>query len=109
MAPTASLFFLGLFWLHYCSSPSQGELALDCCLKVSKHPIPKRIVNDYKVQVKGQGCDIEAIVFITKKDKRLCAPHGSVWVQELISAVIERKKWCKKNNFKHKGCRGIKQ
>ncbi|KAG9353763.1 hypothetical protein JZ751_011886 [Albula glossodonta] len=39
-----------VFLLYCCSSGAWGELALDCCLKVSDTEIPARIVRGYQRQ-----------------------------------------------------------
>ncbi|KAF4074252.1 hypothetical protein AMELA_G00237480 [Ameiurus melas] len=69
---------------------SLGEQALDCCLKVSHHPIPKRIVACYLEQRKGDGCLISAVVFRTRKGRDLCAPPEADWVRELMNKVDAR-------------------
>ncbi|XP_041277887.1 C-C motif chemokine 19-like [Onychostruthus taczanowskii] len=60
-----------------------GNNVLDCCLRTSEAPIPRRIVQDYRLQLVQDGCDIPAAVFITTKGKRLCAPLHSPWVIRL--------------------------
>ncbi|NWZ81742.1 CCL19 protein, partial [Poecile atricapillus] len=60
-----------------------GNNVLDCCLRTSETPIPRRIVQDYRLQLVQDGCDIPAAVFITTKGKRLCAPLRSPWVIRL--------------------------
>ncbi|KAK3514445.1 hypothetical protein QTP70_018257 [Hemibagrus guttatus] len=69
---------------------SLGDQAVDCCLKVSSHPIPKRIVACYREQRKGDGCLISAVVFRTRKGRDLCAPPEADWVQELMNIVDAR-------------------
>ncbi|KAF7687263.1 C-C motif chemokine 20-like [Silurus meridionalis] len=69
---------------------SLGEQAVDCCLKVSHHPIPKRIVACYREQRKGEGCLISAVVFRTRKGRELCAPHDVDWVADVMNAVDAR-------------------
>ncbi|NXO01628.1 CCL19 protein, partial [Rhinopomastus cyanomelas] len=67
---------------------------LDCCLRTSEKPIPRRIVQDYQLQLVQDGCDIPATVFITTKGKRLCAPFQAPWVvrlQEKLDARSVRK------------------
>ncbi|NXM59899.1 CCL19 protein, partial [Illadopsis cleaveri] len=63
--------------------PLSGNNVLDCCLRTSDMPIPRRIVQDYRLQLVQDGCNIPAAVFITTKGKRLCAPLHSPWVIRL--------------------------
>ncbi|NXY86423.1 CCL19 protein, partial [Alcedo cyanopectus] len=71
-----------------------GNNVLDCCLRTSEMPIPRRIVRDYWIQLVQDGCNIPAAVFITTKGKRLCAPPQAQWVvrlQEKLDASSARK------------------
>ncbi|OPJ75416.1 C-C motif chemokine 19 [Patagioenas fasciata monilis] len=60
-----------------------GNNVLDCCLRTKETPIPWRIVQDYRLQLVQDGCNIPATVFITTKGKRLCAPPQAPWVVQL--------------------------
>ncbi|XP_005507836.3 C-C motif chemokine 19 isoform X1 [Columba livia] len=60
-----------------------GNNVLDCCLRTKETPIPWRIVQDYRLQLVQDGCNIPATVFITTKGKRLCAPLQAPWVVQL--------------------------
>ncbi|NXP44483.1 CCL19 protein, partial [Heliornis fulica] len=71
-----------------------GNNVFDCCLRTSEMPIPRRIVQNYWLQLVQNGCDIPAVVFITTKGKRLCAPIQAPWVvrlQEKLDASSGRK------------------
>ncbi|NXD85857.1 CCL19 protein, partial [Halcyon senegalensis] len=71
-----------------------GNNVLDCCLRTSEMPIPRRIVQNYQLQLVQDGCNIPATVFITTKGKRLCAPLQAPWVirlQEKLDAISGRK------------------
>ncbi|XP_005060438.1 PREDICTED: C-C motif chemokine 19 [Ficedula albicollis] len=69
-----------------------GNNVLDCCLRTRETPIPARIVQDYRLQLVQDGCNIPAAVFITTKDKRLCAPLHSPWVIRLQEKVDARRR-----------------
>ncbi|NWU71118.1 CCL19 protein, partial [Pterocles burchelli] len=71
-----------------------GNNVLDCCLRTRETPIPRWIVQDYRLQLVQDGCDIAAAVFITTKGKRLCAPLQAPWVvrlQEKLDGISARK------------------
>uniref|UniRef100_A0A8C8RT08 C-C motif chemokine n=1 Tax=Pelusios castaneus TaxID=367368 RepID=A0A8C8RT08_9SAUR len=73
---------------HCFSLPASGSNdALDCCLRTSAIPIPRKIVADYEEQRIQDGCPIRAVVFITVRNRRLCAPPFSHWVQRLMEKV----------------------
>ncbi|NXN63555.1 CCL19 protein, partial [Himantopus himantopus] len=63
-----------------------GNNVLDCCLRTKETPIPRRIVQDYRLQLVQDGCNIPAA--------RLCAPPQAPWVvrlQEKLDASSARK------------------
>uniref|UniRef100_A0A493SYH8 Chemokine interleukin-8-like domain-containing protein n=1 Tax=Anas platyrhynchos platyrhynchos TaxID=8840 RepID=A0A493SYH8_ANAPP len=60
-----------------------GNNVLDCCLRTSENPIPRRIVQRYQIQLVQDGCEIPANVFITVRGKRLCAPLEAPWAVRL--------------------------
>ncbi|KFW04550.1 C-C motif chemokine 19, partial [Fulmarus glacialis] len=71
-----------------------GNNVLDCCLRTRETPIPRRIVQDYRLQLVQDGCDIPAVVFITMKGRSLCAPLQALWVvrlRERLDASSARK------------------
>uniref|UniRef100_W5K112 Chemokine (C-C motif) ligand 19a, tandem duplicate 1 n=1 Tax=Astyanax mexicanus TaxID=7994 RepID=W5K112_ASTMX len=84
------------------SSVETPYIAMDCCLSVSHQVIPSNIVVRHRDQVKGEGCPISAVIFVTKKGKYLCAPSGEQWVNNLKTEVDRILHKCQKNNFKCK-------
>ncbi|KAJ8380649.1 hypothetical protein SKAU_G00014270 [Synaphobranchus kaupii] len=107
MDSRVTVFCLGLLCLFCCSSLTQGELVLDCCLKVSNSRIPKNNVKSYAKQAKGHGCNIDAVVFTTKRNVNLCAPTEQGWVKALMTNVDRKLKWCAKRKFQPKLCVGL--
>ncbi|XP_036381814.1 C-C motif chemokine 20-like [Megalops cyprinoides] len=109
MAPRISTLCFCLLFL-YCCCLTQGELVLDCCLKVSDKEIPKSVIKGYHHQVKGQGCDISATIFTSKRGLKLCAPVALTveWVQTLITFHDNKMKWCSNRKFRPKSCNGLK-
>ncbi|KAJ8339093.1 hypothetical protein SKAU_G00358790 [Synaphobranchus kaupii] len=105
---TGVLLCVCVFFLHCCSHVTRGELALDCCLKVSHTKIPPHIVRGYQRQVGGNGCDISAVVFITKKRRHLCAPPRSPWVETLTANLDKEWKRCQDGKFKRKKCKTLR-
>ncbi|XP_032874371.1 C-C motif chemokine 19-like [Amblyraja radiata] len=77
--------------LFHLSQARWGNDAMDCCLEVSHKVIPRKIVAAYKVQGSNSGCRIQAVVFVTVKNRKLCAPHDARWVKNLM-------RWSDKTN-----------
>ncbi|KAJ8285522.1 hypothetical protein GJAV_G00027800 [Gymnothorax javanicus] len=109
MNSSISILCFGLLCLFCWSNLIQGEPVLDCCLKVSHVEIPKRIVKSYENQVKGQGCDIDATVFTTRRNIKLCAPTEPSWVKALMATVDSKLKRCQQKNFQPKWCHGLQE
>ncbi|XP_039615070.1 C-C motif chemokine 19-like [Polypterus senegalus] len=84
--------FLVLLVLWCCTWETFGDsnTVQDCCLHVSNHPIPFKLVRSYKKQELSNGCLIEAIVFITIKNRSLCAPVNSLWVTVLQKKIDKK-------------------
>ncbi|XP_078071604.1 C-C motif chemokine 19-like [Mustelus asterias] len=68
---------------HSCQGNRGDNSAMDCCLDVSHKVIPHRIVAACKVQDTAMGCRIPAVIFITFKNRKLCAPPDARWVKRL--------------------------
>ncbi|XP_077673113.1 C-C motif chemokine 19-like [Eretmochelys imbricata] len=93
-----SVAFFGLMVLSlWTFLPVSGSNnALDCCLRTSQVPIPRKIVLHYEVQRIHDGCPIHAVVFITMRGKQLCAPPHAHWVRRLterLDSVYQAKRF----------------
>nr|XP_033785136.1 C-C motif chemokine 19 [Geotrypetes seraphini] len=78
---------------------SGNNITPDCCLRVSPTEISANRVKDYRLQTAENNCNINAVVFITKRNIRICSPPNKKWVQKLIEKLNIRKK---KNARHHK-------
>ncbi|XP_041094571.1 C-C motif chemokine 19-like isoform X2 [Polyodon spathula] len=105
MAPSITALFLCTFLL-YCCSKAYGDsnLVVDCCLRVSNTPIPIKIVKNYKKQGQQDGCDLTAVVFTTKGNRKLCAPPREPWVNSLIDKIDKRSQLCRNHKLKNRMC-----
>ncbi|XP_077202506.1 C-C motif chemokine 19-like [Paroedura picta] len=80
-----------LGWLLCLTALSCGSLlqvagyyqVMDCCLRTSSWPIPAKFLRGYRHQQGHEGCLLHAVVFITVKGRKLCAPLHAPWVQQL--------------------------
>ncbi|XP_009556102.1 C-C motif chemokine 21 [Cuculus canorus] len=73
-----------------------GTSASDCCLKTSQRAIPSNWVKSYSLQGPESGCMLRAVVFTTKKNKKICASPADSAVQKLMQDLDKRVKKDKK-------------
>ncbi|XP_026044704.1 C-C motif chemokine 19-like [Astatotilapia calliptera] len=109
MAPRGDgrLFLSILFIACYCTV-TLAQVPVDCCLSVAKKPIGKGFVANYHHQVQGQGCAIDATIFLSRGGRTMCAPVNEKWVEGLKRHVDQLRKFCKKQNYTGKRCTGVK-
>ncbi|KAF7642832.1 hypothetical protein LDENG_00250030 [Lucifuga dentata] len=100
--------FLSILFLSCCCTGILAQIPVNCCLEVKEAPIPQRIAIDYHQQISGHGCSIDAIIFVTRKGKNLCAPVNKEWVCRLMRHVDNIKERCKENNYTGSRCRDLK-
>ncbi|KAJ8394983.1 hypothetical protein AAFF_G00039340 [Aldrovandia affinis] len=83
------LFLCAATWMPRVST-STGPSS-NCCLKVSETRLHlKNIVRH--IEQKAGLCPVDAIVFLTKKGKKVCADPDRDWVKKAVGKLEERKK-----------------
>uniref|UniRef100_A0A8B9M439 C-C motif chemokine n=1 Tax=Accipiter nisus TaxID=211598 RepID=A0A8B9M439_9AVES len=80
--------------------PGIGSPASDCCLKNSQKAIPSNWVKSYSLQGPESGCLLRAVVFTTKRDKKICASPTDPAVQKLMQNLDKKVKNDKKDKKK---------
>ncbi|XP_049716729.1 C-C motif chemokine 14 isoform X1 [Elephas maximus indicus] len=61
--------------------PEAVNQQVTCCLKYHEKVLPRRLVRGYR---KALSCHLPAIIFITKRNREVCANPNDDWVQEYI-------------------------
>ncbi|XP_041642635.1 C-C motif chemokine 19a.1 [Cheilinus undulatus] len=103
------LFFCILFISFCCCTLTLAEVPVDCCLSVVEdRQVHKSTVADFRKQISGHGCSIDATILVTRRGRELCVPPNETWVQEVEDHVINLKKYCKKHNYKRNRCFGVR-
>ncbi|XP_074992753.1 C-C motif chemokine 21-like [Calonectris borealis] len=77
-----------------------GSSASDCCLKNSRKAIPSSWVKSYSLQGPESGCMLRAVVFTTKRNKKICASPTDPAVQKLMQNLDKKVKNDKKDKKK---------
>ncbi|KAK2503802.1 hypothetical protein MC885_012378 [Smutsia gigantea] len=52
-----------------------------CCLKYHDKVLPRKLVVGYR---KALNCYLPAIIFVTKKNREICANPNNKWVQDYV-------------------------
>ncbi|XP_039364117.1 C-C motif chemokine 3-like [Mauremys reevesii] len=60
----------------------------DCCFTYTSQQIPRGLVTDYFVT--SSMCAQPAVVFITKKDRKICTNPKDAWVQKYVNDMKQR-------------------
>ncbi|XP_053424953.1 C-C motif chemokine 16 [Nycticebus coucang] len=88
MKVSVTAFFLLIFILTttftFCSQPKIPESVNHpptCCLKYHEKVLPRKLVAGYR---KALNCHLPAIIFVTKRNREVCANPSDKWVQEYI-------------------------
>ncbi|XP_050769584.1 C-C motif chemokine 19-like [Gymnogyps californianus] len=81
-------------------SPGTGSLASDCCLKNSQKVIPSSWVKSYSLQGPESGCLLCAVMFTTKRNKKICTSPTDPAVQKLMQNLDKKDKKAKKDKKK---------
>ncbi|XP_025895897.1 C-C motif chemokine 20 [Nothoprocta perdicaria] len=74
---------LGLLLLL--SAPCQAQSNQDCCLSYSKVRLPQRAIMGYSEQLSSEVCDINAIIFHTRRGLKACVNPKEPWVKKHLS------------------------
>ncbi|KAF4795509.1 C-C motif chemokine 21 [Turdus rufiventris] len=69
-----------------------GSSASDCCLKHSRKAIPSSVVTSYRIQGPESGCLLPAVVFTTKRKRKICASPTDNAVQKLMQNLDKKTK-----------------
>ncbi|XP_067386966.1 C-C motif chemokine 5-like [Emydura macquarii macquarii] len=77
--------------LCVCNAQGSENQASDCCLSHKNRPIPLHLLSSYKTQGPETGCRLAAVVFITKKNRNLCAPPTAQWVRDRMQKLDVKK------------------
>ncbi|XP_069832074.1 C-C motif chemokine 20-like isoform X2 [Dendropsophus ebraccatus] len=69
--------------------------AFDCCYTYYRKTLPMVAIKSFTIQSSSEVCAIDAIIFITKKGRKVCTDPKEAWVRKAMRSL--RKKKNKKN------------
>ncbi|XP_047455640.1 monocyte chemotactic protein 1B-like [Mugil cephalus] len=100
--------FLCILVVTCCCTETQAQMPSDCCLTVTNKTIAAQLIADYYHQPSGRGCSVEAIIFVTRRERKLCVQPQESWVEDVKVHVDKLRKFCKDYNYKPQRCNGVK-
>ncbi|XP_058520247.1 C-C motif chemokine 20 [Ochotona princeps] len=92
MCSGRSLLLTGLMaalLLHLCSE-SEAASNFDCCLQYTEFVIPPMSIVGFTQQLANEVCDIDAIIFHTRKNLAVCADPKKLWVKRVLRNLSRR-------------------
>ncbi|XP_029473050.1 C-C motif chemokine 20 [Rhinatrema bivittatum] len=85
----ASLLVLGLLCLF---GLGEATYDLDCCYTYSKKQLPRKVIKSFTLQRSNEVCDIDAVIFHTKKRFNVCANPQEPWVKSIVASLRRKNK-----------------
>ncbi|XP_037705619.1 C-C motif chemokine 20 [Choloepus didactylus] len=81
---------MSVLLLHLCSRSEASNF--DCCLGYTEHLVPPRFIVGFTQQLASEACDINAIIFYTRKRSAVCADPKQKWVKQAVHILSQRVK-----------------
>ncbi|XP_036176532.1 C-C motif chemokine 20 isoform X2 [Myotis myotis] len=81
---------MSVLLFHFCSETEASSF--DCCLRYTEQVIPSRFIKGFTQQRANDACDINAVIFHTKKGLALCADPKKKWVKHAVHVLSQRVK-----------------
>uniref|UniRef100_F7FKP5 C-C motif chemokine n=1 Tax=Callithrix jacchus TaxID=9483 RepID=F7FKP5_CALJA len=70
----------------------QAASNFDCCLRYTEHILHPKIIVGFTQQLANEACDINAIIFHTKRKLSVCANPRQIWVKQAVRIISQRVK-----------------
>ncbi|XP_002749909.1 C-C motif chemokine 20 isoform X1 [Callithrix jacchus] len=83
---------LMLMLLLHLSGKSEAASNFDCCLRYTEHILHPKIIVGFTQQLANEACDINAIIFHTKRKLSVCANPRQIWVKQAVRIISQRVK-----------------
>ncbi|XP_067308565.1 C-C motif chemokine 20 [Pseudorasbora parva] len=64
-----------------------GPLNYACCVKYTRNPLPFGVIKGFIEQSSREVCRIDAIIFFTKNNKKVCASVEDQWVKTALARL----------------------
>ncbi|KAJ8270384.1 hypothetical protein GJAV_G00113820 [Gymnothorax javanicus] len=74
------------------STSAFGPMNHACCVKYTVKPLPFNSIKGYVEQSSKEICRIDAIIFYTVRDKKVCASAKDRWVKQYLLLLSNKLK-----------------
>ncbi|XP_029788764.1 C-C motif chemokine 20 isoform X1 [Suricata suricatta] len=71
-------------------SKSEAASSFDCCLRYTEHVLHPKFIVGFTQQLSNEACDIDAVVFYTRKRLAVCADPKKIWVKQAVHILSQR-------------------
>ncbi|EAW70877.1 C-C motif chemokine 20 isoform X1 [Gorilla gorilla gorilla] len=82
---------MSVLLLHLCGE-SEAASNFDCCLGYTDRILHPKFIVGFTRQLANEGCDINAIIFHTKKKLSVCANPKQTWVKYIVRLLSKKVK-----------------
>ncbi|XP_055143844.1 C-C motif chemokine 20 isoform X1 [Symphalangus syndactylus] len=73
-------------------SESEAASNFDCCLRYTDRILHPKFIVGFTRQLANEGCDIDAVIFHTKKNLSVCANPKKTWVKFIVRLLSKKVK-----------------
>ncbi|XP_046708089.1 C-C motif chemokine 20 [Silurus meridionalis] len=86
--------FVGCWFLcMFClTTDAYGPLTHACCVKYTRTPLDFKLIKGFAEQSSREVCRIDAIIFLTKRNKKVCASAQDEWVKNILARFSSKMK-----------------
>ncbi|XP_013012792.1 C-C motif chemokine 20 isoform X2 [Cavia porcellus] len=81
---------MSVLLLHLCRQSEASSF--DCCLRYTRHVLSPKLIVGFTQQLASEACDIDAIIFHTKKRLSVCADPKKGWVKRAVLVLSQKVK-----------------
>ncbi|XP_072543073.1 C-C motif chemokine 20 [Salminus brasiliensis] len=74
------------------TSAAYGPQNHACCVKYTRKPLDFKLIKGYIEQSSREVCRIDAIIFLTKRNKKVCASSADEWVKVVLRRLSDKMK-----------------
>ncbi|XP_072876388.1 C-C motif chemokine 20 isoform X2 [Chlorocebus sabaeus] len=79
---------MSVLLLHLCSESEASNF--DCCLRYTDRILHPKFIVGFTQQLANETCDINAVIFHTKKGLSVCANPKQTWVKLIVRRLSKK-------------------